>query len=223
MKGTIVRQFNVYSEEIVVHPSEQFQWIVDEAEVSSSGEVTVEGSGPSWPLDEPSYNVTPTAPATAAVNSNAGRSQVNFQCSPPAENVTTQTIIVACAEPFDVCDPVNLLAGDHFFWKNTLGEDVTIKPDPRNAEFWPLPDQQYVVAAGSTLHLQIASDATAETYNLDVTTSSGPACGDKLTGQPKIIVGSSQGEATPAFQSRTMMASSPSGEPMVGQPKIIVE
>lgn len=217
-----MRQFNVYSKQIVVQPSEQFEWVVNPAEIPTGySDVTVQGSGFGWPLDQPSYNVTPTAPATATVNSNAARSQVTFQCTPPAQEVTTQTIIVACAAPFDVCDEVNVMPGDHFFWKNTSNQEVTIKPDPANASFWPLPDQQYVVPAGDILHLQIPDDATANSYTLDISPSG--LCGMILTGQPKIIVGSSQGQATPAFQARTMMASSPSPEPMVGQPKIIVE
>ena len=222
-----MRQFNVFSEQVVVHPSEQFQWVVNQAEIpSGDSQVTVQGSGSSWPLNQTSYNVTPSAPVPATVNSNAARAQATFQCTPPAQEVTAQSIIVACAAPFDVCDEVNVQPGDHFFWKNTTGQDVTIAPDPENEEFWPLPQQQYVVPAGDILHLQIPDNATptgSNPCNLTVTCPSGPVCGDRMTGQPKIIVGSSQGQATAAFQSRAMVGSSQSGEPLMGQPKIIVE
>lgn len=182
-----MRQFNVFSEKIVTHPGETFEWIVNQAELpSGSTSVTVEPTGSTWPLSAPSYVVVPGTPLEATVNGQA-RTQAGFQCNPPAPDVSAQTVIVASNTPFDVCDEVNVMPGDYFFWKNDSSEPATVKPSTGNTAFWPLPDQSYTVAANGVLHLQVPTDADDGSYTLLVETESG---GDRCPqlGQPKIVV-----------------------------------
>lgn len=183
-----MHQFNVFSELVVTHPNETFEWVVNQSELPpGSTSVTISPTGSSWPLSASSYTVVPGTPTQATVN---GRVQAGFQCSPAAPNVGSQTIVVACHTPFGLCDEVLVNRGDYFIWENDTANTVVITPDPSNADFWPLPAQSYTVQPHTRIHAQIPADAVRnKSYNLLVQTANGTGICAQQT-QPKISVGS---------------------------------
>jgi len=182
-----MHQFNVFSELVVTHPTETFEWVVNQSELpSGSTSVTVSPTGSSWPLSASSYTVVPGTPTPATVN---GSGQAGFQCNPAAPNVSTQTIIVTRHAPFGMCDDVSVDRGDYFIWKNDTANAVVIEPDPANSDFWPLPSQSYTVQPHTRVHAQIPADAVrGKSYSLLVQTESGSGVCPQNT-QPKLSVG----------------------------------
>ena len=176
------RQFNVFSPLVVLFPGETFQWIMNKAEGPS---VTVQPSpGTSWPLDKPSYVVAPNAPATAKV---IGGTNATFACTPPANNVTTQKIILTARVAGPACDGASVEPGGYFIMLNESAETLMIAPDPANANYWPLPQPRYAVPPNSWIAVAVPSDAANGSYPVTVTDKLGvPQCPQQ--GQPIIIV-----------------------------------
>jgi hypothetical protein len=180
-----MRKFNVFSELVVPYPGEVFEWVVFANEITPGNTVTV--SSTAWPLTAPSYPVQPGHPVAATVANTPG-AQGTFACSPPANNVTTQTIVVASQPPISICNNVNVIPGDYFIWENTNTKPVLIKPDEANTNFWPLPSQEHVVPANGYTAVLIPTDATENSYSLVITMEGAAVCPDNA--QPKIIIGS---------------------------------
>lgn len=180
-----MRKFNVFSALVVPYPGETFEWVVNANEIASGDTVTVSSSA--WPLTFPSYTVQPGHPATATASNKPG-AKGNFACSPPANNVTTQTIVVASQAPVSICNNVVVMPGDYFIWENTNPKPVLIKPDDANPDFWPLSSQEHMIAANGYAATLIPTDATVNSYTLIVTMEGTAVC--TQTAQPKLIVGS---------------------------------
>ena len=179
------RQFNVFSPLVVVYQNETFQWIVTPKELGSSSNVVVQPSGPgAWPLDQPSYTVTPNAPATAKVIGGAGS---GFTCTPPATNVTAQKIVTTPRAAGSACNATTVAPGDYLIWLNDSADTLFTAPDPNNDNYWPLPQPQYAVPPHSWIAVAVPSEAASGSYPITVTDKLGqPQC---LTHtQPIIIV-----------------------------------
>jgi hypothetical protein len=180
-----MRNINVFSELVVVWPTETFSWVVNSAEIPT-GSSSIVVSSSDWPLPESSYTVTPEAGVTVTVGQDPGE-QGTFQCNPPAPNVGTQRFLVASQVPVSVCNNVSVTPGDYFLWENSNAEPVVITPDESNENFWPLPDQEHEVPANGWLALQVPSDARDGDYTLVVTSANGGAVCPEAA-QPKIII-----------------------------------
>ena len=93
---------------------------------------------------------------------------------------------------FDVCASVNVLAGQSFQWSN-IGRTAAVKVTPASGTSWPLPQNEYDIAAGATTPSIFLPSTTPKgvTYQIQVawllSTTPGAPC--PLGGNPKIIVG----------------------------------
>jgi hypothetical protein len=180
----MTRQFNVFSPIIVVYEGETFQWVVTQAELGKASSITVEPADDDWPLDQPSYTVTPLAPATAKVTGNVG---ADFECDPPANNVAEQKIITTATPAGPACNGVTVAPGNYFIWLNEEADTVIIRPSAANANYWPLPQPHYAVPPNSWIAVAIPADAAEGSYPVTVTDKAGqPQC--LQLGQPIIIV-----------------------------------
>lgn len=185
----MTRQFNVFSPIIVVFEGETFQWTVNGAELGKSPQIVVKPSAGSWPLDKPSYTVTPTAPATAKVTGNIG---TGFICDPPANNVGTQKIITTPKPAGPACDGTVVAPGNYFIWLNETAETLMVAADVTNPNYWPLPQPRYAVPPHSWIAVAVPADAVEGSYPVSVTDKTGkPQCPQQ--GQPIIIVQSDAG------------------------------
>lgn len=189
----MARKFNVFSPEIVTYVGENFEWVVNPNELpAGTKSIRVIPSNGGWPLDQLHYDVTPQAPASANVTSGNGGDTYEFECKPPASNVTTQEIIVACAAPFDVNTDVTVPPGQYFIWENSSNSPAVIRPDAANSNFWPLGRQLHVVPANDFLHVHVPDDAV-EDQAYPIVVTAGFAKPHPMT-QPKIIVQSDGGD-----------------------------
>ena len=183
-----MRQFNAYSELVVLAPNETFEWVVNANQITPPAtSVTVSSSD--WPLANPSYEVVPGTPKQATAN-NKPNAEGTFECSPPGGNVSAHTIVIASQGFIAVCDPVTADPGDYFIWQNGNAKPVLIISDPSNKDFWPLASQGHEVSANGTTAVQIPDDADRypDGYLLKVTIEGSRTCPDAA--QPKLIVGS---------------------------------
>ncbi len=178
-----MRQFNVFSELVVVAPSETFEWVVNSIEIQQGNSITVSSSD--WPLTAPSYSVS-AGTGTQATAQNTPGIAGTFSCTPSAPNVRLQTLVTAAQGFISVCDDVSAKPGDYFIWQNTTSKHVRIAPDEGNDNFWPLPGQEHEVPANGTLALQVPAEAEVGEYLLTVTSEGSAAC--PQAGQPKIII-----------------------------------
>jgi hypothetical protein len=182
-----IRQFNVFSAEVVTYPGETFQWVLGNDAASSQG-VTVQPTG-SWPLDQSSYNVSPASnTASATVSAGAEPGESDFTCNPPAPTVTTQKLIVAAQNIVELCTDVVVDQGDHFIWQNLTSQTVTITADPGNTNDWPLDQDQYVVAPNQWVSVKVPEDALEDSYTLLITNADGSSPCQMMGTQPKIVV-----------------------------------
>ncbi|HEX4067622.1 MAG TPA: hypothetical protein VHZ09_16500 [Acidobacteriaceae bacterium] len=179
------REFNVFSPVIVVYEGETFRWTVNQAELGTASQIVVSpADGSVWPLDKPSYTVTPSTPATAKVTGNVG---VDFECSPPATNVGEQKIITTPHPAGPACNGVTVAPGNYFIWLNESAETLIIRPNTANPSYWPLPQPSYAVPPNSWIAVAIPSDARDGQYPVTVADKLGqPQCPDET--QPIIIV-----------------------------------
>lgn len=183
-------KFDVFSEQVVVYPEESFEWYVSEGELPPGvTSVKVEPAGSGWPLSAPEYTVTVLAPQSAQVKKKLEQTEAGFQCTPPANNVTAQTLMVAPHAPFGMCDDVIVNRGDYFIWKNETNQTAVLKPGA--GKFWPLPAQQYLVEAQKRIHVQVSAGADPGDYLFLAENESGESLCNTL-GQPKISVGTSE-------------------------------
>ncbi|MGA8531755.1 MAG: hypothetical protein WB622_18690 [Acidobacteriaceae bacterium] len=184
------RSFNVYSEKVVVYPNETFYWFAN-ASALENGNVSVQSSD--WPLSPAAPVLTSQSPSVSVTVSNeAGApSSYTFSCTPTDSDVTTQTLIIARQYVSNLCNDVEIYAGDHFIWHNTGSLAVTIKPDTDNPENWPLSQAQYDLAPGDWVAVEVPSDAEAfpPGYILDIVYSNGSQPCQDLATQPKLVVG----------------------------------
>ncbi|HEX3661442.1 MAG TPA: hypothetical protein VHU89_08415 [Acidobacteriaceae bacterium] len=182
------RQFNAYSEKVVVYAGETFNWFATTAEVQN-GAVSIQSS--SWPLSTTTpYQLTssnPTCPASVP-GSAAAPNAYTFTCTPADPDVTTQTLIIARQYVTNFCSDVQVVAGDHFIWHNTTSLSATIAPSTGNANNWPLAQTDYDVAPGDWVEVKIPADAQPGEYTLNVTYSDGSTPCDTKATQPKISV-----------------------------------
>ena len=179
-----MRSFNVFSDIVVAVPNETFTWVANENEGSS---IVVSSSN--WGLALPSYTVPGAGSATATASGPPG-TVGTFSCQPPAENVSTQTLVIASQGYISICDDVMVGPGDYFVWQNTTSEPVVISPDPANPDFWPLESQQHTVPPNGFLAVLVPADAVMNNeYPLVVAMEGGAGACDEAT-QPKIIIGS---------------------------------
>jgi hypothetical protein len=183
-----MRQFNAYSEQIVLAPNETFEWVVNANQVTPPA-TSVTVSSDDWPLPDPSYEVIPGTPTQATANNTPNESGA-FECSPPGANVSSHTIIIAAQNFVPVCTGVTADPGDYFIWQNGNAKPVLIISDPSNKDFWPLSGQGHVVGANGTTAVQIPEDADPypDGYVLKVTMEGSLIC--PQAAQPKLIVGS---------------------------------
>jgi hypothetical protein len=180
----MTRQFNAFSPVIVVYEGETFQWVVTQAELGKASSITVGPAEDDWPLDKPSYTVTATTPATAKVTGNVG---ADFECKPPANNVTEQKIITTPNPAGPACDGATVAPGNYFIWLNDTADTLIIRPSPSNPNYWPLPQPHYAVPPNSWIAVAIPAQATEGNYPITVTNKAGqPQC--PQLGQPIIIV-----------------------------------
>lgn len=182
-----MRQFNVYSEELVLAPNETFEWMVNASEISSGTTVTI--SSTDWPLPDPSYTVTAGTPLTVTA-SNTPNATGTFECSPDDSNVSTHNMIIASQGFIPVCSSVTVNPGEYFIWQNLGANAVSIVSDPLDKRFWPLSGQGHQVGPESTTAVQVPEDAEEYTtgYLLKVTSGGQAICDDAT--QPRLIVGS---------------------------------
>ena len=95
---------------------------------------------------------------------------------------------------FDVCSSVNIVAGGSFQWSN-IGRTAAVKVTPAPSTSWPLPQNEYDIAAGGTTSSISLPSTTPKgvTYQVQVnwlqSTTPGAPC--PLGGNPKIVVGPS--------------------------------
>jgi hypothetical protein len=182
------RQFNVYSEKVVVYPNETFTWFAS-ASALENGSVSVESS--TWPLSPASCDLTSSDPTSSVsvAGSAVPSSRYTFSCTPADPGVTTQTLIIARQYVNSLCNDVEVSANDHFIWHNTSSLSVTIAPDPGNTDNWPLAQAQYDLAPGDWVAVPIPTDAQAGDYNLSITYSDGSQPCQEMATQPKLSVG----------------------------------
>jgi hypothetical protein len=183
------RNFNAYSEKVVVYAGETFNWFANES-AFDNGDVSVQSSA-NWPLTPSSCVLSsdnPAAPVSVSGQAEAA-SSYPFSCVPGDPGVTNQTLIIARQYISSLCNNVQVYPGDHFIWHNTTQLGVTIAPSPDNADNWPLAQPQYDLNAGDWVAVPVPADAETNEYDLTVTYSDGSQpCGDLAT-QPKLSVG----------------------------------
>ena len=93
---------------------------------------------------------------------------------------------------FDVCASVNVLAGQSFQWSN-IGRTAAVKITPASGTSWPLPQNEYDIAAGGTSSAITVPAATPSgnyffQVHWQLSTTPGQPC-SATGGNPKIIVG----------------------------------
>ncbi|HEX4008269.1 MAG TPA: hypothetical protein VHX60_18990 [Acidobacteriaceae bacterium] len=183
------RQFNVFSPVIVVYEGESFDWVVNPAELGTASAITVLPAEGTWPLDKPSYTVTPGTPVKAKVIGNVG---ADFMCDPPALNVTTQKIITTPCAADGPCNGAVVAPGNYFIWLNETADTLMAEPDPANSNYWPLPQPKYAVPPKSWIAVEVPAYASAGSYPVIIANKLGaPQC--PQLGQPVIIVQSNGG------------------------------
>lgn len=186
-----MRQFNVFSPVVVVAQNETFQWIVTQAELGTRAKnIIVEPlAGSTWPLDQPSYTVTPSAPASAKVTGNVGS---GFTCNTPPNNIASQKIVVTARAAGGPCAGTTVAPGDYLIWTSESANTMFVAPDPANPNYWPLPQPQYAIPPNGWIAVAVPAEALNGTYTITVTDKAGePQCTDKT--QPIIIVQSNGG------------------------------
>jgi hypothetical protein len=184
-----MRSFNVYSEQIILWAGEVFNFILNANEVSTGDSVVLTSSD--WPLPPGPYTVKAGTPFAVTAGTVLG-AQGTFTCTPPAPDVTTQTVMIAAVK-VDICTDVSVNPGEHFIWENAQSSPVLISPDPDNDNFWPLPDQEHWVPAKGWLVVQVPADAQSGTnYTIKLTMNGKPFSCNPMGTQPKIIIGSNR-------------------------------
>jgi hypothetical protein len=145
-------------------------------------------SSSTWPLTQSSYQVTAT-PQRATVNTTAsGGSSSSFQSSPPPNPPATQTMIVAGWHG-EVCSDVTVMPDQYVLWHNGNSSAATISP--ASGTTWPWSNNNFSVAAGGDLVVQVPSGAQVGNYPIVVTLANGtnPCLGTKAGGNPTIMIG----------------------------------